>query len=267
MVAAIATYEDTKASKEAIKKFRKGEIPILITVQMAYEGMDAPRVSHIACLTNIRSTPWIEQMLARAVRNYADKEKAYIFCPDDSLMNEVLSAIKIEQQEAAEGDWDETRTEREGTKEGGDEPVNIIPFSSGMTAARRSMLDSDDSLTPGQQRHIERFGTLKHVDVAAIVAFVKSIGGTIPEDHGDTLKMDGLTKSEREDCLRGGIQSRCSQIDSEKNKTWGTTNAECKRHFHGTSRDIMDEADLRKVWAWLNRRWPKVVSELRRLTS
>lgn len=52
---------DAKSSKEiaSFKKFGAG-IDILVTVYMAYEGLDVPSITHIACLTNIRSWPWIE---------------------------------------------------------------------------------------------------------------------------------------------------------------------------------------------------------------
>ena len=38
---------------------------MLVTVAMAYEGLDAPEVAGVAALTHIRSRPWLEQMLAR----------------------------------------------------------------------------------------------------------------------------------------------------------------------------------------------------------
>src|SRR5262249_54080340 len=41
---------------------------VLCTVAMAYEGMDAPGVSHVAALPHIRSRPWLEQLIARATR-------------------------------------------------------------------------------------------------------------------------------------------------------------------------------------------------------
>ena len=53
----IATSEDTPAARLAIKNFRGGrgvvpghEIDCLVTVGMAYEGLDVPQITHIACL-------------------------------------------------------------------------------------------------------------------------------------------------------------------------------------------------------------------------
>ena len=44
------------------------EPAVLVTVAMAYEGMDAPEVAVVAALTHVRSRPWLEQMIARATR-------------------------------------------------------------------------------------------------------------------------------------------------------------------------------------------------------
>ncbi len=54
----------------ALAAFRLTPEPaILVTVAMAYEGLDAPEVAVVAALTHIRSRPWLEQMLARATRS------------------------------------------------------------------------------------------------------------------------------------------------------------------------------------------------------
>ena len=66
--AMLATSSERDAH-ETIAAFRLLPSPsILVTVAMAYEGLDAPEVSVIACLTHIRSRPWLEQMIARATR-------------------------------------------------------------------------------------------------------------------------------------------------------------------------------------------------------
>ncbi|MFH1984815.1 MAG: helicase-related protein [Pseudomonadota bacterium] len=101
-LAEIATSHDSSAAHQAINNFRRGALDVLATIAMAYEGMDCPSVSHIICLTHIRSTPWIEQMLARAVRIDPDAgpyetQEAHIFAPDDALMRAVCARIEAEQ--------------------------------------------------------------------------------------------------------------------------------------------------------------------------
>ena len=46
---------------ESFAAFRlTAEPSILVTVAMAYEGLDAPEVAVVAALTHIRSRPWLE---------------------------------------------------------------------------------------------------------------------------------------------------------------------------------------------------------------
>jgi hypothetical protein len=64
---------------------------------MAYEGLDVKPITHIACLTRIRSKPWIEQMLARATRHDPDagpwySQEAHVFTPDDKMMHIVVDS-------------------------------------------------------------------------------------------------------------------------------------------------------------------------------
>ena len=97
----IATSHESPAAIRAIKAFKTGGLDILVTIAMAYEGLDVPEISHIACLTHIRSTPWIEQMIARAVR--VDRaypyeyQTAFVFAPEDPLMRSIVDTIEAEQ--------------------------------------------------------------------------------------------------------------------------------------------------------------------------
>ena len=97
----IATSDDSQAAHRAIQAFKKGQRDCLIGVAMFYEGFDCKQVSHIICLTNIRSTPWIEQMVARAVRIDPalpyENQMAHIFAPDDVLFREIMQKIVSEQ--------------------------------------------------------------------------------------------------------------------------------------------------------------------------
>lgn len=99
--AEIATSHETEEATRAIRRFKSGKINIFVSIAMAYEGFDCKEVSHIICLTHIRSVPWIEQMIARAVRvdphlRYED-QYGYIFAPDDALFQEIVAQIQAEQ--------------------------------------------------------------------------------------------------------------------------------------------------------------------------
>jgi len=105
LLAEIATSDDTKAAVANIKALKTGKLEILVTVAMAYEGLDCPPISHIICLTNIRSMPWIEQMVARAVRidplaGPYDDQKGFIFAPADKLFMSLANDIEADQTES-----------------------------------------------------------------------------------------------------------------------------------------------------------------------
>ena len=86
----LATSSERDAH-EALAAFRLLPEPsILVTVAMAYEGLDAPEVAVVAALTHIRSGPWLEQMIARATRvdpnaGSYEGQQALVFRPNDPL--------------------------------------------------------------------------------------------------------------------------------------------------------------------------------------
>ena len=101
-VAQLAT-SDTPRAHEVLAAFRlRPEPSILVTVAMAYEGLDAPEVAVVAALTHIRSRPWLEQMVARATRvdphagSYA-AQRALVFHPDDPLFALFRRRLEWEQ--------------------------------------------------------------------------------------------------------------------------------------------------------------------------
>ncbi|MBC2712895.1 MAG: DEAD/DEAH box helicase family protein [Desulfosarcina sp.] len=98
----LATSHDTPQARKAIKRFREGKTKLLVGVAMFYEGFDCKQVSHIIALTHIRSRPWIEQMVARAVRIDSaleyEGQYAYIFAPRDPYFSEIVLKIESEQE-------------------------------------------------------------------------------------------------------------------------------------------------------------------------
>ena len=92
---------------ESLAAFRlTAEPSILVTVAMAYEGLDAPEVAVVAALTHIRSRPWLEQMIARATRVDAnagayETQRALVYHPDDPLFAKFRQRIETEQGTSA----------------------------------------------------------------------------------------------------------------------------------------------------------------------
>jgi excinuclease UvrABC helicase subunit UvrB len=172
--AGLATSHDSQEAVDRIEDFRSGRVNILVTIAMAYDGLDIPEISHIACLTHIRSKPWIEQMFARAVRinKHAGEcldQIAYIFAPDDILMRELVQDIEREQVRSAQDAGAKklilTSLEKEGRP-------GIIPLGSAATKQREATLNATPK-TPKQKEelvlreiegHIRRFSFANRLD-------------------------------------------------------------------------------------------------------
>lgn len=246
----VATSDDAKASK-AIGRFCRGEVPILSTCQMAYEGMDAPAITHVVCLTHIRSKPWIEQMFARAVRKHAGKNKAWIFCPDDSLMNELIEQIRSEQVlSLKEADEAESKDAERADKPGHD-LTNILPLTSEATGARLTELDGETCLTSGQVVWLQNQGIFQ--DFGEVARIVEMAGGKIPELDQEKLERGELSYSEEEALLRSKIQQACNRCDRQKGVEFGATNLDMLKTFN-VARSDMTLPQLRKAWAWIQQR-------------
>jgi superfamily II DNA or RNA helicase len=95
--ARIATSEDTPQARSNIEDFKRGVYHILVTVAMAYEGLNVPEVSVICCLSHIRSVPWLEQCFARANRLAFGKDKAIVYAPADWSIKKAVRMIEREQ--------------------------------------------------------------------------------------------------------------------------------------------------------------------------
>ena len=101
-VAQLAT-SDAPRAHEILAAFRLlAEPSILVTVAMAYEGLDAPEVAVVAALTHIRSRSWLEQMVARATRidphgGAYETQRALVFHPDDPLFARFRRRMETEQ--------------------------------------------------------------------------------------------------------------------------------------------------------------------------
>ncbi len=102
-LAALAISGDGPRGTAALARFRRGPEPAcLVTVAMAYEGLDAPEVAVLAALTHVRSTPWLEQMVARATRvdpgaGPWEAQRAVVFHPDDPLFAGFRARLEREQ--------------------------------------------------------------------------------------------------------------------------------------------------------------------------
>ncbi|HYG73992.1 MAG TPA: DEAD/DEAH box helicase family protein, partial [Planctomycetota bacterium] len=165
----IATMDEGSGALKAIHRFKRmgtDKTDILATVAMAYEGLDVKPITHIACLTRIRSKPWIEQMIARATRfdpeaGPWERQEAHVFMPDDMMMHTIIDAITREQAPFAKKKYD-----FEGGEGGGARDLfgDLIPVGSGAFGKRSKRVDNipvssapaEMELTPSQKEAMLR---------------------------------------------------------------------------------------------------------------
>ena len=150
--AEIATSHESEACKKTIKKFRTGDLSICVSIAVPYEGLDVKAISHIACLTHIRSEPWIEQCISRAVRidpaaGPYETQVGYIFAPDDPLFRNIVNRIQAEQiasarvaKEKEDAGLLQLELFKKERPEGESNPYKITPLSSELTGRRELAL-------------------------------------------------------------------------------------------------------------------------------
>ena len=216
----VAVSEDGPAAQRAIEAFRRRQTLILVTVGMAYEGMDAVGISHEIILSAYRSRPWIDQLAGRAVRPDPlarvpfDQQVATIYAPNDPLMREILRGITEEQRAAAR-----------------DPRVPIDP-PSGPRGPRELGEGEGDAVGP------------LVLDAGLTAVAWRQLFGLTPRTPG-----------EEEQYARQQIERRTRRIDRSRGVEAGTTNREIRETF-GKPREAMTLAELGMVWGFLNQRYP-----------
>ncbi len=99
---------DEKDSARRIRRFRMGTGgDVLVTVGMAYEGLDVPDATHMLLLTSRRARPWLEQAVARVTRINrrattvkAEDQLAYVYISDDKRARAFVDDIMSEQAQS-----------------------------------------------------------------------------------------------------------------------------------------------------------------------
>jgi superfamily II DNA or RNA helicase len=219
-LAGVATMDEGSGALRAIRSFKRtgaDRLDILATVGMAYEGLDVRPVTHVACLTRIRSKPWLEQMFARATRYDPDagsweSQEAHIFAPDDPLMHKIIDEITYEEAPFAK----QKRRFFGGGGVGGYYTNlfgEIIPVGSGASGKRSARM---------------------HVKASALAP------------------MQPLTPSQREEHLRDSIEQLAREHAQRKRIPYRSVNATILKRF-GKSRTLMRLDELQDVWTWIQK--------------
>jgi superfamily II DNA or RNA helicase len=219
-LAGVATMDEGSGALRAIRSFKRtgaDRLDILATVGMAYEGLDVRPVTHVACLTRIRSKPWLEQMFARATRYDPDAgtweaQEAHIFAPDDPLMHRIIDEITYEEAPFAK----QKRRFFGGGGVGGYYTNlfgEIIPVGSGASGKRSARLQTKASLLQPLQP---------------------------------------LTPSQREEHLRDSIEQLVREYAQRRHVPFRKVNARILGRF-GKSRTLMRLDELQEVWTYVQK--------------
>jgi superfamily II DNA or RNA helicase len=243
LVAEIATSHNSSEAHKAIKQFKENQIECLVTIAMAYEGLDVPNITHICVLTNIRSREWIEQMLARGVRidrscglSY-ESQKCYVFAPMDRKFKKVVDMIRKQQIAAVENFIkNETVTEDEEGDEDGNEfgLQQVTPIHSEITQTDKFILG-------------EEFNKIE-IDLIEKIPVIKTI-------------------KEQETELRQEISTHVNRFSRANRYHPRQINCEIKNKFL-KSRDLMSLTELNNVFQYIENSYPlKCKKKIKNVTN
>lgn len=237
--ALLAVSDMADDAKRNIDRFKK-DVDVLVTVGMAYEGLDVPEVTHIALLTNIRSEPWIEQAICRANRTDDGKTHGYIHYPDDARMKAIMGKIEAEQS-AVVVTWPrETDDSRQQVERTESMTGFITPIASAVTGERGHGLEDGTHTDYNETAAIMdamKYADMKGVSVVQVKQLLVQLGlgvipnGTTPEpDYENTDVLSG-TPSEREAALKQTIYRQVNRIGKADHERITRINSALKSMF------------------------------------
>ena len=272
-----ATSDESREAQAAIKRFKKhytyGDakaVDALVTVAMAYEGLDVPAITHVACLTNIRSKPWLEQSWARAARVDREagdlKKTGRIYLPDDQLAAKCVQAIIAEQEPILR----ERELNRRDNDNGGNgdndakskEPRynSSIALSSNLTRSRASDLSNGETVDYDETAKIQyamKNAGLGGISTIQMKQFINALNKLEEKENHDYLieTKETLTPSEELEIIRKKIENYVRHHAAKNGIDHKTINGEIVKEF-GKRRTAMTLEELRQVWAWLQSKYP-----------
>lgn len=204
---------DNSNSLDEIDQFKSAKNgAVLVTVAMAYEGLDVPDVSHLVGLTYYRSDGWIHQMFGRAWRKTSWKKLCHIWVPNDLMMNRIISQIRDEQIELTE-----IRTSGgDGPGGGGGGDRGVVPLESEATDLHAEHLDPDAGIAESTNECLEMLSAQFGIDKEN-----KSLRGIINDSLRGQIgikrpvkRFDELSATQKYEYLRSKIKDWCRKTNN-----------------------------------------------------
>lgn len=257
LYALIATCDDTNNARVNIRKFRGLEEPeadVLVTVAMAYEGLDVREITHVALLTWIRSFPWIEQAISRAnrVEQTGTKTRGYIYGPDDAGLNKIITELGFSP-------WNRTAPWAAGSDSLGEgEPDGTIqPITSDTTGRRSVIIYPDNHVVEVSALEMKAIDTLhrnlgiKGISAEQTLALIQQTGGVI--EIGEEKPAAGKSVTEDEATKRKAIKNMIEEISGHDRHRLLFINSKLKELFG--ERRLLSSDKLDGVLKWLNEKY------------
>lgn len=253
--------QEALAAIQRYKAVGPGSLEVLITVGMAYEGLDVKQITHLVCLTRYRTAPWLEQCFARACRALPWKHAGYIYAPDDMAMREAIENIIAEQRLVAD-EQDGEVIDSGGSSGPARMPIaDIVPLASTATTHRAFNyshgMDSDETAWFDELAH--NWGLAGVVSPLQLRDMIQIHNETPPEErrrHVELPQELSIPPSEIETPLRKDIQNHANWVDyAYFGGENGTANRHIKQEFK-KSREEMTEEELIEVKLYLNKHYP-----------
>lgn len=231
--AAVALSDDGDAALAAIRDFQERSDPkILLTVAMAYEGLNVPAITHGICLTAYRSRPWLEQMFARAWRAVPGKERCFWWVPDDPMMNTVIKQIHDDSESAVVMSRRESGGEGKSSSDG---PDAFVPLGSETNETRTSGLGVEVKYSLDQQQALDIWKARGLPEDSPVVqAFLAAIAAA-PVQHSVP---EQKTYREQECELRKQISSIVGRHCAETDSDHSYVNADINRYMGVSARNM-----------------------------
>ena len=278
----LATQDESQA-QDNLRRFRRGEGDVLVTVAMAHVGYDCPAISVVLPLTTTRQEGWLRQLVARGLRMLPTLDRELQVChaivPDDARMAAFVAQLRGESVAGLrQREEREARETGDGASAGADasaaDPAASAPLGIGLgatlTTVRAQGLDPRGDADPRQLAVIEawrqRLQIHPAVPATKLLLLVQACGGTVVVDQAELAPLvsaapdqralpPGATVREREQALRQACHktaSRCDWAMQRRDSHWkrGDTHRRAKEHF-GTRSTACGEAALRERLQWL----------------
>ncbi|MBP2297418.1 DEAD/DEAH box helicase [Azospirillum picis] len=188
---------DQRDAQEVVAAFRlRPEPAVLVSVAMAYEGLDAPAITHVACLTHIRSRPWLEQAIARATRvdpqaGTYDQQRALVYHPSDELFERFRTMVETQQGTRAMVKTRRGQQELPFDRPAAEREPEIIPLESNATALKFAVVAPGPDFGAQTRDHGELPLTPSAAEHHLRQRIGQLVAAQVIEDEDNNLVTDG----------------------------------------------------------------------------